>query len=350
MSNISRKQLRSFRLAPAATVALAIVFGMSGCSLFPHEDEPIVPPFAKPVAAKIRTVEAIRGDIVKRELGSGYFEPIMYAPHQFTEAGGRIEKVFVKSGDVVKKGDILIQLDMEGLDIEVLQRQLEVEKKTLAFKEATISGNADQIRIAKLELQLAKLLYDKVKSRVDGRQLRSELDGSLTFVDKIEPGDYVDKYRKLVIVADPKKLRLAYTVTNSTNLNSIFVGMKAEVELANKTYSGTVVQTPANAPSTDNEQLRKQYQSAIYIEMDKMDELAEGIKMGSTAGIKIVLAEKKNAVIIPRSALRKHFDRTYVQLLDGESRREIDVEVGLETPTEVEILKGLEAGQLVILP
>jgi hypothetical protein len=41
--------------------------------------------------------------------------------------------------------------------------------------------------------------------------------------------------------------------------------------------------------------------------------------------------------------------RSYVQIADGERKKEVDVEVGLTTPTEVEIVKGLEEGQQVIL-
>lgn len=46
--------------------------------------------------------------------------------------------------------------------------------------------------------------------------------------------------------------------------------------------------------------------------------------------------------------LREFRERTYVRVLDGEQRREVDVRVGVRTDTQVEILSGLEAGELVI--
>ena len=40
--------------------------------------------------------------------------------------------------------------------------------------------------------------------------------------------------------------------------------------------------------------------------------------------------------------------RNYVLVMDGDSRKEADVQTGLITDTEVEIVSGLEEGQQVI--
>jgi hypothetical protein len=54
-------------------------------------------------------------------------------------------------------------------------------------------------------------------------------------------------------------------------------------------------------------------------------------------------------IVLPRSAIRSYMGRNYVQIVEGERRKEVDIEVGLTTPTEVEIVKGLEEGQKVVL-
>ncbi|MNI96739.1 hypothetical protein D3C73_1552570 [compost metagenome] len=54
-------------------------------------------------------------------------------------------------------------------------------------------------------------------------------------------------------------------------------------------------------------------------------------------------------LIIPKVGLRSYMGRDYVQVLEGESRKEIDVEKGIVSSTEVEIRKGLKEGQKVIL-
>ena len=79
-------------------------------------------------------------------------------------------------------------------------------------------------------------------------------------------------------------------------------------------------------------------------------ELPQDAEIGSSVNVEIVTQQKDDTLIIPRSGLRSYLGRTFVRVLEEEKRiREIDVEQGLVTPTTVEILKGLEEGQEVIL-
>jgi hypothetical protein len=54
-------------------------------------------------------------------------------------------------------------------------------------------------------------------------------------------------------------------------------------------------------------------------------------------------------IVLPRGAIRSYMDRYYVQIMEGDYRKEADIEVGLMTPTQVEIVRGVEEGQQVIL-
>jgi hypothetical protein len=54
-------------------------------------------------------------------------------------------------------------------------------------------------------------------------------------------------------------------------------------------------------------------------------------------------------LIIPRGALRNYQGRDFVLVVDGETRREVDVQRGLATQTEVEIVKGLNEGQQIVV-
>jgi multidrug efflux pump subunit AcrA (membrane-fusion protein) len=78
---------------------------------------------------------------------------------------------------------------------------------------------------------------------------------------------------------------------------------------------------------------------------------AEGLKgvVGDMAELKIFLQRQQNVLIIPKSGLRSYLDRKYVQVLDGDRRKEVDVEVGMSTPTEVEIRRGLSEGDQIVL-
>jgi hypothetical protein len=70
---------------------------------------------------------------------------------------------------------------------------------------------------------------------------------------------------------------------------------------------------------------------------------------GSQGELSIVTDRAENVLIIPRVGLRSYQGRSYVRILDGDVRREVDVVKGIETATEVEIRRGLEEGQKIIL-
>lgn len=318
---------------------------MAGCSLLPKEEEPLKPPLAQPAELKISTVEVKRESIATSVKGTAYLESVSKAYHQFTQSGFRLEEVLVSSGDEVKQGDVLMSLEVPGLEMELLSKNLEVEKKAQALEEVKASGDRDRMKIAMMELQLAQMSLETTQEKWNTRELKSEIDGVVTFVDSLKPGDWVDAYRALVIVEDPTELTLSLNVASSNQVTEVELGMDVKVTLNRQEYTGTVVQTPSSAPFVEDERLREKYAKTLYIDMNEFPPDAE---IGDMATVEILTAVSENALLIPKNALRQYFGRTYVQILEDDQRREVDVETGLESATSVEILDGLEEGQLVI--
>lgn len=78
-------------------------------------------------------------------------------------------------------------------------------------------------------------------------------------------------------------------------------------------------------------------------------ELLPKIKPGMTANIEISTDEKRDVVIIPFRAIRDDAGKRYVEVLENDQPKRVDVEVGLRGDEgELEIISGLKAGQLVI--
>lgn len=82
-----------------------------------------------------------------------------------------IEEWFVEKGDVVKKGDPLMKIDLSSLETELAQLQLSKEEQLLQMKKIELllsSGNTSSSQtaaeIAKVNLESAKTLYDNLFS------------------------------------------------------------------------------------------------------------------------------------------------------------------------------------------
>ncbi|WP_164472574.1 efflux RND transporter periplasmic adaptor subunit [Cohnella candidum] len=335
---------RSTKLA-ATLAAAALAAALSGCSLLPKEESALKPPLVKPAQENYRTVKVEKGTIVKQISGVGSLESVSTDVAQFTGQGGRIQNIPVKSGDMVKKGDVLVQLVMDGLDLQLKEQELALERAKLAYKQA--AGNSDQLRIASLQKEIEQIKYDRLKQQLNSKQLVSNIDGQVVFVESLKEGDFVEPYQTLVTVADPTKLRVSMRVENSADIKDAEVGMAAEITLGETTLQGKVVQTPSSAPQTLNKDLAEKYGKTLYIELPKLPDNAE---IGTSVDVKIVTQKKDNVLQIPKSGLRAYLGRTFVRVLEeGKRIREIDVEQGISTPTAVEIVSGLEEGQDVIL-
>lgn len=71
--------------------------------------------------------------------------------------------------------------------------------------------------------------------------------------------------------------------------------------------------------------------------------------LGTGAQAVITLQEKPNVLLVPLRAVRSAGNRHYVESADGVSRRIVDVEVGITSGTDTEIVSGLREGQLVVV-
>ncbi len=333
--------------AKVSMLCLSLVI-LSGCSLLPKLEEPLAPPLVKPVKQNYTTVEAKTGSIVSSVKGLGAFEPVDVVYHQFKEDGGKIKEVLVKAGDIVKKGDPLIQLEVEGLDIEIKYKLLEVEKAKVGLAAAKQDRNEAQMKLRLLELDIAQIQYERTRNKLQSRQLLAEMDGQVIFVADVKPPDFAEPYRVLVSVADVTQLRVAYESGGTDlQLSSVMIGMEAEITWEDEVIRAVITQTPSTAPITQDQKLRERYAKLLYLELDQVPEQVE---IGDFADIMIVTKKKENVLILPARALRSFLGRNYVQILDGERITELDVEIGIKTVTEVEIVNGLEEGQQIIIP
>lgn len=336
---------RSFLTALSLILALLL----AGCSLLPAEEETLMPPLVKPPQENYRTVEVKRGDIAKEIKGSATLESYSSESAKFTAEGGRVKEVLVKQGDFVKKGDVLIQLDVGDMDINVKQHELNMVKARAALKAAKLAGEEESIAIAELQFSIDRMKYERLLEAYNSKQLIAGIDGMVTFLADMEPGDGVAPHETLVMISDPSKLRIAFQGGTSPDINLVSVGQRVELQFKdNSSADGKVTQTPASAPFSDDPVIKERNSKMVYMDVEQLPESSE---IGASVNIRILLQESKDTLVIPRSGLRSYLGRNFVRVLEeGDKIREVDVESGIAGSTEVEITAGLEEGLLIVLP
>lgn len=329
--------------------AIGLVTLVSGCQyILPAEEEPLAPPLIEPKEVDYKTVNVERGDMVSSVQGMGRFESASMADVHFTASGGRIKNKAAKVGDKVKKGDVLIELDVGDLEYSLQRERLrlqQMENNYASLKKAMrYASDKTALTNAGIDLEMQKLTIQQLEEQKTNATLLAPFDGVVLYVTSANQGTWVDAYATLVRVADQSEKVLTYS--NESNRASFQIGMKVDVTLKDKsTVTGEVISAPFDRGMLDTEELAK----IVYIKLP--DSALAKVSVGEEAKVVLVLAERKGVLKLPRNVIRNYQQRKYVQVLDVDDKVKVerDVEVGLETTTEAEILSGLEEGEQVIV-
>lgn len=93
--------------------------------------------------------------------------------------GGQVLKVLRRRGDVVKAGDPLIEIESAGVDIELLRRQVAIEKLRIRLGDTRRDDSPaqDSRRSLELDLKLAEAEYRDALRASRARVPRAPVDG-----------------------------------------------------------------------------------------------------------------------------------------------------------------------------
>lgn len=314
---------------------------LSGCYLFPQEEEVLAPPLIEPTEITYDVIEVKKGDIEKRITGTGTFVSTHQEPIFFKNRGGRFKKYHVKLGDEVEKGQIIAELTTDNIETDIKRQEIALKKARINYQRTKNSGGDKYaLQMANLDIELAQITLEDLKRELEEAKLYAAIGGKVTYLNNnLSPGDYINAYDSIAYIADPTSIILGHT---GSNVSDFKVGMEVEVKIKDDLYKGEVVATPANAPKDADERLK----DAVLIDVE---DLPEEIGMGDQASIALILEKRENVLVIPKRVVHNYMGRRFVKILEDDIRKERDVEIGVETPTEVEILKGLEAGEKVIV-
>jgi len=72
-----------------------------------------------------------------------------------------------------------------------------------------------------------------------------------------------------------------------------------------------------------------------------------GAVLGQLARVTIIVQKKDNVLMIPTNTVNKINNRTFVMLDDQGRQKPVDIQIGIQTDTQTEVISGLTVGQKV---
>ncbi|MGL4854008.1 MAG: efflux RND transporter periplasmic adaptor subunit [Lentisphaeria bacterium] len=280
---------------------------------------------------------------------------------------GIIEKVYVKSGDSVKKGDLLFHIEeaefvaqvnlKEALlaqakaDLSQSEQYLKrlqsadlrsISQSDLETATSTVLGQQAKVKQADADLALARLNLSYCK-------IYAPIAGKLGKIEHTEGNLVNTSVGTLVKLVQTAPIRVVFSNTDkefidtrSASLSGMFEGMKLNVELAN----GKLFNEDGELSYIDN--MMDENTGTIAIRAD-FKNVGEILIPGNYVKILASPLSVKNMPVIPQSALLNDKDGAYIFVVDVENKVETRrVETGLNVDGAVTILNGLAADEVVV--
>ncbi len=375
---------------------------VAGCSLLPtsrtqqiSNEAPTPTPIpTSPVPAK-PTYKVQSGEVIKQMQFSGRISPVE-EKDLFFRTNGRVRTVYFKRNDTVKKGDVIADLEIEGLERDLQSTDLELERAQVTLNEAEkslefdrrasqlqlemaqlrldnlIQSNADNtsISLAQKELELAQISIDKLagdvsillkndltraqynveklKQQIDEARIIAPFDGLLLSMS-LTPGQGIEGYKPQATLANVSNLEVTADLF-SDQLKDLAEEMVVSVALSSRpsdALSGTVRLLPYPYGKGGSGKTLEEQDKSTRITVNQSP-IEAGFALGDLVRVTVELERKESVLWVPPQALRLFNGRRFAVVQDGEVQRRVDVTIGIETEERIEIKEGLEEGQTVV--
>lgn len=359
-----RTKRRALLLAIIAVAVIAVAWLMSGKG--------------QKLPIKISYTKIEKKDICSGVTATGTIEPVTKV-EVGTQVSGIISKVYVDYNSIVKKGDVIAELDrtnliselsssennMKSAQVEYEYQKKNLERTTKLYEKGLVS--ADDFDTANLSFQKARNSYETAKFGVEKARtnlgyatITSPIDG-VVLSKAIEEGQTVaSSYNTptlFTIAADLTDMRLIANV-DEADIGSVKVGQNCVYTVdafPNDQFRGVVTQVRQEPTTTSNVVTYEVVISAANPELK--------LKPGLTANVTIYTIEEFDVVAVSNKALRFTPNPTLLgeeyTIRDSKGKNKLwtlenktfiahDVNTGTTNGSLTEITSGLPTGTEVV--
>jgi HlyD family secretion protein len=363
-------------------------------------------------SARVNVADVVRQDLSSMVSTNGKVEPI--APRTFRAGFATlVEKVYAVEGQQVKRGQLLFALDDEAARAELERARADLAAEQEALRVAKSGGPGDQVAridadLKKAETTLAQLRrdnealtklvaqkaatpqeleanrlaltqaetdfqsLDRIK-QVAARQAQTDITRLALLVDRaqaqvrdyeekvnsahgtapfdgtlyalpIHPGDFVKEGDLLAEMADLHHVRVRAFI-DEPELGEIAANQAVEIfwdAHPGRTWSSRTGVVPKQVVMHGT---RSVGEMLCPVANDRLDLLPN-----TTVDVHIHVSERPHVLVVPRGAVYVDGSKRFVYRVEDDRLHRREIKVGIANPTMIEVVSGLQQGDVVALP
>lgn len=321
--------------------------------------------------------------------------------------GGVVEEIYIEEGSQVRKGDVILSLSNENLDMQILNSEAELAEKENILRNTMISMEQQKLSVQQERLQLEmevrrfRRAYEQQKALYDEKLIARE-----AFLQAEE--DYRLAIDKLELVRNRELQDSLYRTAEIEQMEESLENMRVNMQMIRRRKDNLDIKAPIDgelglldavlgqsiASGTKigqindlssykiEAQIDEHYIDRVFAGLDatfeRQDETfaatirkvypevregkfkadfkftgqqPENIRTGQTYYLNLQLGQPEEAVLIPRGSFYQQTGGQWIYVVDESGDRAVrrDIRIGRQNPQYYEVLEGLDPGEKVII-
>lgn len=216
------------------------------------------------------------------------------------QSAGTIKRILVKSGQTVKKGDVLVEFDndvevasLRAAEAQVPAARLTYQRYLRLIKSQSVSQT--ELDNAKANLDQLVANVNSLKATIERRKIVAPYDG-VTGIVQVNEGQYITAGTEIVRVEDISAMKVDFSVSQN-DLENLHIGQKVTATSdarQGETFAATVT---AIEPAINK--------STGLVDVQATFESADGAKLlsGMFTRLRVALPTEKQQIVIPQVAI-----------------------------------------------
>ena len=257
------------------------------------------------------------------------------------EASGRVVKLNLPEGRLVRKGELLLKVFDEDLrtqlrKLETQLKQAEITEQRLAELLKVKGVSQQEYDLAVLQTQTFRADIELLRVNLSKTELRAPYDGILG-LRRISPGAYVTPATVITTLRSASALKLDFSVPEKySQLIRIGQPLEFTVEGNNTLYKATVQATEQRIAEGSRD-----------LEVRATVANSKGLLPGAFAEVKLALGNKAEALLIPNQAIIPQARDKKVIISKGGIAKFVTVKTGVRQAGMIEITEGISPGDTI---
>jgi len=227
----------------------------------------------------------------------------------------------------------------------VSQAEYNLAKAKESLATVLAGSDAKALQLAEARYDAAKATLEETQAALEAATMVAPFDGTVISVGA-EVGDLVSSNINVVSLADLTDLEVV-AIVDETEISQVKVGQEAQITFdafPGRRFRGQVLEVPLEGTLVQNVVTYE-----VPVSLEGAEEVA--VKSGMTANLSIEVGRRENVLLLPALAVLQAEEGSVVMVQDASQPDGVasPVEVGLSDGTYVEIVRGLNEGDLVLV-